>query len=199
MPDKRISDLDLLTSLGDGDYLVVGSGNTTYKVTVQTLKNAVKPTLGTKRITTNGIYNAADNGVYGFSSVTVSVQGGDGVELPLVVADGGTGASNKAGARANLGICLQLRTGDAVDLYTALSNISVGETICINMNPAATSTLIADSISSLLSGTVLRISSTQYRFSMGTQTGVYRYEWQASYSNGVWTRDSGYRFTGTSL
>lgn len=73
MPDVRIEDLQRADSVQDSDYIVVGSGNNTYKMTVQTLKAAISPPLLYKRITAPGIYQADDDGVYGYGGVNVSI------------------------------------------------------------------------------------------------------------------------------
>ena len=80
MPDVRIEDLGRIDELQDGDFLVVGSGNDTYKVTVQSLKEAIRPPVAYKRISTPGIYKASEDGVYGYSSVSVAVDSVTGVK-----------------------------------------------------------------------------------------------------------------------
>ena len=118
---------------------------------------------------------------------------------PVTVAHGGTGSNVPSGARSNLGIYLNLTSSTASVLYTALNDMSVGETICAVLGRYATPVLIADAIDALLMGTILRVSSTEFRFSMSNQSGLYRYEWSSTYANGAWTRNTGYIYTGTAL
>ena len=80
MPDVRIQDLARVNSLEDGDYLVVGSGNDTYKTTVGDLKAAISPSLLYKRITVPVIYQASNDNVYGYSGVGVSIEAVTGVK-----------------------------------------------------------------------------------------------------------------------
>lgn len=80
MPDVRIQDLGQLDALQNNDYLVIGSGNDTYKTTVQAIKAAISPSVLYKQITTPGIYQAKDEGVYGYSGVNVSIDSVSGVK-----------------------------------------------------------------------------------------------------------------------
>ena len=80
MADVRISDLGRIDTLKNTDLLVVVSGNDTYKTTVQDLKAAISPTLLYKRITSQGIYQASDDNVYGYSGVNVAIESVSGVK-----------------------------------------------------------------------------------------------------------------------
>lgn len=80
MPDVRIEDLGRVDNLSDNDFLVVGANNDTYKTTVATLRNSVSPPVSYKRITQPGLYNASDDGVYGYRTVNVAVDSVSGVK-----------------------------------------------------------------------------------------------------------------------
>ena len=113
---------------------------------------------------------------------------------------GSLNVGDAATTRSNLGTYLVLTSSTASVLYNTLAGLSNSETICAVLGRYATQVLIADSsIDLLLMGTIFKISSSQFRFSMSSQSGAYRYEWTSTYSNGAWTRDTGYRYDGTAL
>lgn len=88
MPDMRIVDLGRIDSLNDSDYVVVGSGNETYKATISTLKQAVRPSLGRGKAYANGVYHASDEGLYGYDTFTVNVQNTRELEMLSVSKNG---------------------------------------------------------------------------------------------------------------
>lgn len=80
MPDVRIEDLGRVDNLNDNDYLVVGTEGDTYKTTLETLRKSVSPPVSYKKITQPGLYNASDDGVYGYRTVNVAVNSVEGVK-----------------------------------------------------------------------------------------------------------------------
>ena len=83
MSNIRIKDLPTLNrALATGDVLAIDDGSGSAKVDFSTLKQQVNNvTVITKTITTNGVYDAADEGAYGYSEVTVDVASGG---IPLL-------------------------------------------------------------------------------------------------------------------
>jgi len=123
---------------------------------------------------------------------------------PVTVAQGGTGATKAADARANLVAAPCIRLDSSMDtparIFEELKKISVHETATIMIATAAFNALTGKSFSSSNAiGTVYRDSTNNFYFDLMRINSQYRYGFRAAVSTSAITPDTVYQYTGTAL